>query len=530
MGTALLVIGLIIILGAFAFNIYLLRKLKFNDLSEDFKNEIKEYLFLLLTSLITSIGCFFSIFGSLINANKSIEPLNMFLFVLSSILLFSGLLFLIDNFVLKYYKTNKSKGFARVIDIVFYSLIPINFIFICVLLSNLPLDYPLVSGFSINENGFIWTTMDSTSSQRSGFHVQFYAIFILCGAVFVFLLCNHRLKVKYGKKDMITSTFFIAFPMGIIGARLWYCYVLEFNTYANDFLSVLKIWEGGLGIMGGALLGIISGVLWVIFVKKEIKILDAIDMIVPTILIAQAIGRWGNFFNGEVYGYSLFEINDSIRILIPKFIQYQMSYVSGGAIEGIKFALPLFYVEFFTNLIGYFVIRYVFETQLISRGISKLTQLVFNLFKKELKNTTIDKLNHCFPIGGCSGMYLIWYGITRVILEPLRYTTDYYADSITSAYILIGLGAGMILVCGIYQFLLNDKFPKLSARLYFNKETDYLGYQTNNNEEITKSESISIYNNIDLNKKEKNNKKVSNKDSLNDEILELLDDDKKDNE
>ena len=66
--------------------------------------------------------------------------------------------------------------------------------------------------------------------------------------------------------------------------------------------------------MGGALLGIIVGVLYVKFKRKEINIIWAVDVIIPTILLAQAVGRWGNFFNQEVYGVAL---SDMKAFLFP---------------------------------------------------------------------------------------------------------------------------------------------------------------------------------------------------------------------
>lgn len=537
MGMIAIVFGVIFLLAGAGLNLFwLFDRFKTKLINKDFKKELTNYLILLVLCLVVGLGAFLIIFGS--NEGYEFNALQLTLLCIASILFFSGLLFFIDNFVIKYYKKIKSDLFKKINSIVFYSLIVFDFIFLCIMLTNSPLSYPLISGFSIDSTGIHWT---KPGEAREGFHIQFYAIFILCGAVLVFLMSNHRMYLKYGKKDMLTSTFFVAFPMGIVGARLWYCYVLEFDKFATDFLAVLRIWDGGLAIMGGALLGIISGVLWVIFVRKDIKILDAIDMIVPTILIAQAIGRWGNFFNEEVYGYQVIDYNAPWAWIFPGFIRNQLGHLEGitnpftqevlSTEQGVSFALPLCYVEFLSNLTGYFIIRYLFENKLITKGISQLTYNISTLFKP-ISYETKQKIANAFPVGGCAGLYLIWYGFTRVILEPLRSSKDYFANSEYSSWVLIGLGLGLIVILVIYEQLLKDKLPKLSARLYYDKEKDYKPALANDlSSSTSKAERSNIYNNINFDIEDENkNKKVNETYSLDDINDEFLADNNKKND
>lgn len=529
MGIALISIGVLLVLAGFVSNIYLasntfkevnflsLYKNKFEKQysKEDFrkKYELFTYLFLLSTAFIFGVGGCLVIFGGYSSANIELEGYKVAITVIFSILFLCGVLFFIDNFAVKYYKKYVSEGFKKVINPIFYSLIVLDIIFLFTLISYSYVNFPLISGFSIGENGWVWTT---GRDRAEGFHVQFYAIFILSGAILVFLICNHRMKVKYGKKGMLDSTFLIAFPSGIIGARLWYCYVLEFDRFAGDFAAVLRIWDGGLAIMGGALLGIVAGVLWVIFAKKEIKILDAADMIVPTILIAQAIGRWGNFFNLEVYGYTMISVDQGWWL--PQFIVNQMGYVD-GATQGVTFALPLFFIEFLTNIGGYLIIRYLFEEQYLFKWISKFANFVSG---NKLSDKTKNTISRLFPVGGCAGLYISWYGMTRVILEPLRYSADYYDNSVTSGWIMFALGLGIIALVAVYQYLLKDKFPKLSNRLYYNKETDYRPVlSSNENVSIKKSDQDNVFNNINITTE-------LNKDENSNDLNEILDNKNKD--
>ena len=213
--------------------------------------------------------------------------------------------------------------------------------------------------------------------------VAFYAIFILSGAFLAYAL-TEREFIKLGKKKgFIEDVFIIAFPAGILGARLWYVWgqwELEFAT--QPFWKIFAVWEGGLAIMGGALGGALAGILYVYFKRKDIPIIKTVDLAVPTILVAQAIGRWGNFFNQEVYGV-IADVES--WMWLPTFIREQMT-INGS------FRVPLFLIESMINLSGYVVIRFA-----IGEGLKK--------YRKQ---------------GDLALMYLVWYGLTRGIMEPLR--------------------------------------------------------------------------------------------------------------
>jgi prolipoprotein diacylglyceryl transferase len=211
--------------------------------------------------------------------------------------------------------------------------------------------------------------------------VTFYALFIMIGAFTAYWLSERAFIKKGFPRGYLEDIFLIAFPAGILGARLWYVWGQWEVEFANGpFLRIFYVWEGGLAIMGGALLGAIAGMTYVYFKKRDINLLDGVDVVLPTILVAQAIGRWGNFFNQEVYGAAT-----ETWTWLPSFIQSQMT-IAG------EFRVPLFLIESFINLSGYFVLVY-----LVGDGLKKWR------YK-----------------GDIGLLYPVWYGLTRVILEPLR--------------------------------------------------------------------------------------------------------------
>lgn len=88
-------------------------------------------------------------------------------------------------------------------------------------------------------------------------------------------------------------------PFGVIGARLYYV-IFNWSYYQGDFLKIINIRTGGLAIHGGLIVGVLVGIL--LCKLWNIRVLDALDLGMPSVALAQAIGRWGNFFNQEAYG------------------------------------------------------------------------------------------------------------------------------------------------------------------------------------------------------------------------------------
>lgn len=287
-------------------------------------------------------------------------------------LLFSASLFtFLAAFFMHYYKFNVDKVWVGRTKIVTVASAVLAIIFAVVLLDGLTyggvLSFPLPKGIPLS-------SIDPA--------VHFYALFILSGALLVLALSDHEFYKKYGKHGILENVFYVAFPAGIIGARIWYV-VGEWHEFQGDFGAMINFRDGGLAIMGGAMFGIIVGVLFFLKFRKEYDVFFAADVIVPTILIAQAIGRLGNFTNQEVYGLQIANINN--YWFLPAFIKENM-FINGA------FRQPFFFYEMLLNLAGYFVIRYG-----VGVGLKK--------YRKPLD---------------LAFMYLVWYGAVRFIMEPLR--------------------------------------------------------------------------------------------------------------
>ena len=344
--------------------------------------------------------------------------------------LFTGLCFssFIFCFFFHYYGKNIPEKLDKWLFRISVISVPLTLIFFFIMSNGYAdyLKYPLVNGLSFTQG---WVTPYSGKSS-----IAFYAIFIISGALLTYVICDHRMYLQYGKHGTLESTFLIAFPAGIIGARIAYV-IGDWSKFADrvahgEWWSIFAIWEGGLTILGGAIVGAAVGILWFCLRKKQYSIWVAVDLIIPAILVAQAVGRWGNFFNLEVHGNAS---PIEYWYWIPKVVQNNMYYSEFAASTPGMIFVPLFLIESMTNLLGYFVLAW--------------------FFGKLLRNYT--------EFGDLAFGYLIWYGYTRTFMEPLRHEHYNMGDngywSWFWSIIFVVMGATAIVLNHVIRFIIRKK-------------------------------------------------------------------------
>jgi len=134
------------------------------------------------------------------------------------------------------------------------------------------------------------------------FPIRAYAMFILAGIVVAVWVTQRRLLDRGGKPGQALDVATWAVPLGIVGGRIYHV-ISSPQAYFGEGghpLNAFKIWEGGLGIWGGLALGIFG--IWIGCRRAGVRFLDFLDAAAPGVVLAQAIGRWGNYFNNELYG------------------------------------------------------------------------------------------------------------------------------------------------------------------------------------------------------------------------------------
>ena len=238
--------------------------------------------------------------------------------------------------------------------------------------------------------------IDPIALRLGPIEIRWYALAIVTGLVLAIYLAQKEAPKRGIQEDHILDMILWAFPLAIIGARIYYV-AFEWSYYSQHPDQILAIWNGGIAIYGGLLTGAL--VLYLYCRQHLIEPLDFLDIAAPSVMIAQSIGRWGNFFNQEAYGAKV----DSLPYL-PEFIRKQM-YIDGA------YRQPTFLYESIWNLVGF--------------GLT----LLLRKYYKNLRR------------GDLTAFYLVWYGLGRLYIEGLRTDSlmlgDFRVSQVLSAVLII---------------------------------------------------------------------------------------------
>ncbi len=247
-----------------------------------------------------------------------------------------------------------------------------------------------------------------------GFGISWYSVCILIGialASFIMLKESKKFNIK---SDFIYNLIFWCVILGVLGARIYYV-IFNLDYYLSNPMEIIKIWEGGLAIHGGIIAGFIT---LVYFCKKNnIRIFRITDIVVPGLIIGQALGRWGNFFNQEAHG-GIVSKSFLEAIHLPRFI------INGMEIGG-SYYHPTFLYESIFCIIGF---------------------LILILYRRYHKN----------KLGNLTSIYLVWYGFVRFFIESLR-TDSLMLGSLKMAQIV----SIIMIIIGAITFVITwIKFPR----------------------------------------------------------------------
>ena len=155
------------------------------------------------------------------------------------------------------------------------------------------------AGFSVNTIAAI-PSPSSGSLELGPLRLNAYGLMIALGAIAATWLMGRRLESRgWGTRDDASSIAIWAVPAGVVGARIYHV-ITDWERFDGRFVDVFKIWQGGLGIWGGIALGVAVGL--VIARRRGLSVLNTFTAVAPALPLAQAIGRFGNWFNQELFG------------------------------------------------------------------------------------------------------------------------------------------------------------------------------------------------------------------------------------
>jgi phosphatidylglycerol---prolipoprotein diacylglyceryl transferase len=134
------------------------------------------------------------------------------------------------------------------------------------------------------------------------FPLRAYALCIIAGIIVAMIIATRRWRARGGTADSMELMVVVAVPFGIVGARIYHV-ITDYQLYfgpGRQPLNALKIWQGGLGVWGAIAFGVLGG--YLVARRRKIVFPAVLDAVAPAILVAQAIGRLGNWFNQELFG------------------------------------------------------------------------------------------------------------------------------------------------------------------------------------------------------------------------------------
>lgn len=234
--------------------------------------------------------------------------------------------------------------------------------------------------------------------------IHVYALAILAGIVVAIVVSNHRLTARGGEPWVVIDLSIWAVLFGIVGSRVWHVATHPDDYFAPgiDPMTAFYVWEGGVAIFGG----ILGGALGVYLACRlaGIRFTAAADAIAPTLLLAQAFGRLGNYFNQELFGLPT-DLPWGLQIDRPN------AAIPLGLPDDTLFH-PTFLYEIIWNLAG-FAILMLIENRV---SIAKVTTFPGRF----LPFWPVFTRRDTWYWGKMVGLWAIWYGIGRTWFESIR--------------------------------------------------------------------------------------------------------------
>lgn len=242
--------------------------------------------------------------------------------------------------------------------------------------------------------------------------ISIYALCIVIGMVLAIFFATKEEKRLKLPKDTIVDAALLVIPFGIIGARLFYV-LFSWDAFKSQPWKILYVWEGGLAIYGGILVGMLA--LYLFTQKRKLSFLLLLDVVVPGVALAQSIGRWGNYFNMEAYGYP-------IQNAALHFFPFGVPIIENGVLT---WHYATFFYESCLTLILFFILRFLQKRKIFD--------------------------------GEVFVWYLVLYGGGRTIIEGLRTDSLYTRLNPLRISQVIGLISCLVVV---FWFLFKVKRQK----------------------------------------------------------------------
>ncbi|MBU4692521.1 prolipoprotein diacylglyceryl transferase [Mycoplasma zalophi] len=270
-------------------------------------------------------------------------------------------------------------------------------------------------------------------------NIRLYSLLMMLGMFCAILTVYYFWRREKYPFEIFATVVIITLPSAIVGARLFFIFErMAWGDWIYLKSNWYKVWTGGLSIQGGVVTATIADIIFLSFFRHKIDIKKCFSIILPAVFIGQAIGRWGNFSNHELFGKAI-SADDLSIVWLPDIIKKQM-FINYNGIS--SYRVPLFIYESIANLIGYITLVWI-----------------------------LNKYNWLRP-GTTGGLYWIFYGIIRISMENLRQDHYTFYNVFSSLYIIFGITMVLYFELSInkrYTIYLVEpsKSPKWNKLLHF---------------------------------------------------------------
>lgn len=243
------------------------------------------------------------------------------------------------------------------------------------------------------------------------FQVRWYSVILLVAFLVAYYFINREAKRFDVEKDFVFNLLFWTLIFGIVGARIYYV-IFDWEYYSTNLSEIWKVWNGGLAIHGGIIAGLLT---IIVYTKKyNLRVVRYLDYVVVGLIIGQAIGRWGNFFNAEAHGIAT-SLEHLQSLHIPEFI------INGMRINGVYYT-PTFFYESIFCLVGFVIICIVRRNKYTKVGTpTALYLIIYGIIRFFIERSRTDALMFCgFKIAMIVSIIMVIIGVVMLVINSKK--------------------------------------------------------------------------------------------------------------
>lgn len=266
-----------------------------------------------------------------------------------------------------------------------------------------------------------------------GREIKFYAIIIAMAFLFAAMLANKEAKKTKQDPELYLDAFLAVVIPAVLGARLYYV-IFDWDSYKNNLGDIFRIWNGGLAIYGGVIVGVLT--LFIFSKVKKVSFGLILDTLVPGLALGQAMGRWGNFFNREAFGGNsdgLFAMRIPVDDIHVAYSSSVMTYASENGVDYVQ-VQPTFLFESLLCLAIFIVLLLLRRKKKVNGEVFLLYAFLYGIGRFVIEGMRTDQLILChlgevaIPVSQVVAILFILGAVGLFVVGRHKLNLSYYLD------------------------------------------------------------------------------------------------------